>query len=347
MPITERVDNTGTPESAHDYATQLLGSLYGQEYNTAQLTDQFFDLCQSHAAERPEDLRRLDAQTDPLWYKGPENVGYIMYADLFAPDAGEGNYLQGVINRLDYLEELGVTLVHILPALKSSGDAGFAVDAYDEIDQRLGTMEHFRFTECHDEVSFQLPAKGLSRELYKFFKANGGVDFRIRSDQDYSEGISGTTYSLLGGDINAIKLLWYLKAALGGTPLFYMSEELGTENDLSFRDDPVKRDDSRFVKRVPITDKMRARRLEAGTKEATLFGIAQDVIAWRKAHPALATQPELVETKNSSILGLRAADDNEKLTMLANLSDEKQVANLDDGTTIPLGPKELWWQQVA
>jgi amylosucrase len=76
-------------------------------------------------------------EVDPAWFLREDMVGYVCYADRFAGD------LQGVCRRLDYLEELGVGYLHLMPLLKTregENDGGYAVEDYDAVDPRLGTM---------------------------------------------------------------------------------------------------------------------------------------------------------------------------------------------------------------
>ncbi|MDH3260772.1 MAG: alpha-amylase family glycosyl hydrolase [Acidimicrobiia bacterium] len=89
---------------------------------------------------RPPDLRRLDRQReiDPEWFQRPEMVGYVAYADRFA------GTLQGVRDRIGYLEELGITYLHLMPLLmprEGVNDGGYAVADYDAVDPGIGTME--------------------------------------------------------------------------------------------------------------------------------------------------------------------------------------------------------------
>ncbi|MGB8861048.1 MAG: hypothetical protein WCC60_17445, partial [Ilumatobacteraceae bacterium] len=57
-------------------------------------------------------LRDLCREADPCWFQGPDQVGYVCYTDLFA------GTLHGVADRLDYLSDLGVTYLHLMPLLK-------------------------------------------------------------------------------------------------------------------------------------------------------------------------------------------------------------------------------------
>ncbi len=67
-------------------------------------------------AERPADLRQLDRQRTlhPDWFQAPDMVGYVFYVDRFA------GTIRGAEDHLDYLEELGVRYVHLMPLLRSA-----------------------------------------------------------------------------------------------------------------------------------------------------------------------------------------------------------------------------------
>ena len=57
--------------------------------------------------DRPAALKRRDLQRDlePDWFLRPDMAGYVFYIDRFA------GTLKGVLDRLDYLEDLGVSEV--------------------------------------------------------------------------------------------------------------------------------------------------------------------------------------------------------------------------------------------
>ncbi|HET6563670.1 MAG TPA: alpha-amylase family protein [Marmoricola sp.] len=101
--------------------------------------DELLDQALAAAADRPSPLRVLDRvrEVDPSWFLSEEMVGYVCYTDRFA------GTLAGVAERLDYLEELGVRYLHLMPLLRpreGENDGGYAVVEYDEVDPRLGTM---------------------------------------------------------------------------------------------------------------------------------------------------------------------------------------------------------------
>ena len=91
------------------------------------------------AAARPEPLRILDRrrEIDPAWFLRQDLIGYVCYADRFAGS------IAGVAEHLDYLAELGVSYLHLMPLLKprdGENDGGYAVADYGAVDPRLGTM---------------------------------------------------------------------------------------------------------------------------------------------------------------------------------------------------------------
>jgi amylosucrase len=87
---------------------------------------------------RPADLRLLDLRrhVEPDWFQSPRMLGYACYADRFAGD------LQGVAEKVPYLQELGVTYLHLMPLLQprpAPNDGGYAVADYRRVRADLGS----------------------------------------------------------------------------------------------------------------------------------------------------------------------------------------------------------------
>ena len=120
--------------------TEPLAQVYGPVTDPGQLaTDLVLDALEA-AATRPAPLRMLDRrrEIDPAWFQRSEMIGYVCYADRFAGS------LAGVREHLDYLAELGVTYLHLMPLLRprdGETDGGYAVADYDAVDPELGTMD--------------------------------------------------------------------------------------------------------------------------------------------------------------------------------------------------------------
>lgn len=77
------------------------------------------------------------------WRK--EAVGYQIYPRSFQDSNGDGiGDLQGVIQRLDYIKELGIDVIWICPMYKSpNDDNGYDISDYQDIMEDFGTMEDF------------------------------------------------------------------------------------------------------------------------------------------------------------------------------------------------------------
>jgi len=81
---------------------------------------------------------------DPLWYK--DAVIYELHVRTFADgnDDGTGDF-RGLISKLDYLAELGVTCIWLLPFFPSPlRDDGYDIADYFTVHPSYGTLDDFR-----------------------------------------------------------------------------------------------------------------------------------------------------------------------------------------------------------
>jgi amylosucrase len=116
-----------------------LEELYGATGDVAALLERLIGLALDAAEWRPSDLRELDRrrEIDPQWFQRARTIGYVCYVDRFSGTLAE------LPSHLDYLSELGVTYLHLMPLLKprpGENDGGYAVADYRAVDPRLGTM---------------------------------------------------------------------------------------------------------------------------------------------------------------------------------------------------------------
>lgn len=91
-----------------------------------------------HKRFRTSDVER---ERDHQWFLREDWVGMALYANAFADS------LPGLAERLPYLEELGVNLVHVMPVLKcppGASDGGYAVSDFRDVDERVGTLEELQ-----------------------------------------------------------------------------------------------------------------------------------------------------------------------------------------------------------
>ena len=133
----------------------MLEALYGRHEDFDGFRELLLTVLRKNWLARPADLKRLDLQRDlePDWFQRPDMAGYVFYIDRFA------GTLKGVLDKLDYLADLGITYVHFMPCLQprpGDSDGGYSVMDYLAINPAFGTMDDF------EEVSAALRQRGIS-----------------------------------------------------------------------------------------------------------------------------------------------------------------------------------------
>ena len=81
---------------------------------------------------------------DPLWFK--DAIIYELHVRSFCDsnDDGIGDF-QGLIRKLDYLQDLGVTCLWLLPFYPSPlKDDGYDISDYSDVNPSYGTMRDFK-----------------------------------------------------------------------------------------------------------------------------------------------------------------------------------------------------------
>ena len=152
----------------------------------------------------------------------------------------------------------------------------------------------------------------------------------------------GLEYALETGDNkaigDAIKLILLLHSMImsfGGLPLLYYGDEIGTLNNDSYRDDPYKKGDTRWVHRPSIDWDKASRRNTPGTVEYEIFSALKRMIAVRKEIGVFAdfNNRELIEVENPHLFVFGRYDlqkSQEKVLVVANFSNQPQHLNLEE-----------------
>ena len=114
--------------------------LYGREYDFFYHLEQALQICCEMVTARPADLVALDLEREnrPNWFLSEKMMGAVAYVDLFAGD------LRGLAERIPYLQELGLTYLHLMPLYEvpePNNDGGYAVSSFRRVNPRLGTMD--------------------------------------------------------------------------------------------------------------------------------------------------------------------------------------------------------------
>lgn len=130
------------------------------------------------------------------WQK--EVIAYQIYPRSFKDSNGDGiGDLRGIIEKLDYLKDLGINLIWISPIYKSpNDDNGYDISDYQEIMSEFGTMEDFDelLKEAHKryiKVIMDLVVNHTSDQHPWFLEAKSSKDNDKRDWYIWKDGKDG------------------------------------------------------------------------------------------------------------------------------------------------------------
>ena len=120
---------------------------------------------------------------------------------------------------------------------------------------------------------------------------------------------------------------------LSGIPMLYSGDEIGELNDYSYKENPAKAADSRYVHRGSFHWEAAERRKEEGTAEQTLFTGIGKLERLRRGSRVFLNEAAVrtAETFDPALLCLVRELDGEKLTAVFNFSQEPRTAWIKEG----------------
>jgi maltose alpha-D-glucosyltransferase / alpha-amylase len=140
-------------------------------------------------------LTRPGSASDPLWYK--DAIIYEMHVKAFFDGNNDGiGDFQGLLQKLDYIQDLGVTCLWLLPFFPSPlRDDGYDISDYRNVHPDYGTMQDFEdlLSAAHDrglQVMIELVVNHTSDQHPWFQRARLAApgtperDFYVWSDTD-------------------------------------------------------------------------------------------------------------------------------------------------------------------
>jgi len=89
-------------------------------------------------------VKKAGSASNPLWYK--DAILYELHVRTFQDSNGDGiGDFPGLISRLDYLQDLGVTCLWLLPFFPSPlRDDGYDIADYVSVNSTYGTIDDFK-----------------------------------------------------------------------------------------------------------------------------------------------------------------------------------------------------------
>jgi amylosucrase len=137
----QKLQHFYTRLGANFYAIHsLFCSLYGDRPDFKKQMLHLVETMARQYIRRPAHLKKTDLarEKDHNWFLSQQWVGMALYCDGFADD------LKSVQSRLNYLQDLGINLVHIMPICdcpEGKSDGGYAVRDFRNVDSRFGTLK--------------------------------------------------------------------------------------------------------------------------------------------------------------------------------------------------------------
>ena len=138
------------------------------------------------------------------WWK--ESVVYQIYPKSFKDSNGDGvGDIRGIIQKLDYLKELGVNVLWISPMLESpQDDNGYDISDYRRIYEEYGTMEDYEelLCEAHKrsiKILMDLVVNHTSDEHNWFIESRKSKDNPYRDYYIWKDPVNGKEPNNWGG----------------------------------------------------------------------------------------------------------------------------------------------------
>lgn len=125
-----------------------------------------------------------------------------------------------------------------------------------------------------------------------------------------------------------------------GIPVLYSGDEVAQVNDYSYKEDPLKADDSRYIHRGVMNWKLAKNRTKADTVEGRLFQGLHKLTDIRKKEKAFVSNADTwtIDTWDECVLCIGRYYDGDKIIGLFNFSEHERMAWIHetDGTYIDL-----------
>ena len=176
------------------------------------------------------------------WWK--ESVVYQIYPKSFKDSNGDGvGDIRGIIQKLDYLKELGVNVLWISPMLESpQDDNGYDISDYRRIYKEYGTMEDYEelLSEAHKRdirILMDLVVNHTSDEHNWFVESRKSKDNPYRDYYIWKDPVNGKEPNNWGGAFGGSA--WEYDAQ---TQMYYLHLFSKKQPDLNWENEKVRQE---------------------------------------------------------------------------------------------------------
>ncbi|MCI8282209.1 MAG: amylosucrase [Lachnospiraceae bacterium] len=217
------------------------------------------------------------------------------------------------------------------------------------------------YLRCHDDIGWgldfeTLKAWGMKEAEHKRY-LNQYFSGRYQSSESRGElynddpvtqdaRFCGTTASMCGVESalyerndeklsNAIRLDLMLHAYMltqSGIPMLYSGDEIGQVNDYTYKDDPEKREDSRYIHRGKFQWELAAKNKVKGTLQERIFTGLNKLEEIRKSRNVFdsGVATYTYDVKDPAILSILRENEEERFIALFNFADEDRTAWMEE-----------------
>ena len=232
-----------------------------------------------------------------------------------------------------------------------------------QLDSVAGLPKQYLFLNylrCHDDIGWGLDYPALrqwgmeevphKKYLNEFFLGHtpGSVSRGELYNDDPTTGdarFCGTTASMCGLEtartdgeralaVRKDLMLHAMMLFQSGIPMLYSGDEIGQLNDYSYKDDPARAGDSRYVHRGKLPWDRAAQRSDLSTPAGQIFSGLHELESLRREHVAFEASADVwtLDTGDISVLGIGRYYDGEMLAGLFNFDTAPKTIPLPDGT---------------
>ena len=241
-------------------------------------------------------------------------------------------------------------------AALATGDVAIARQVIADAERRPERGAWLNYIRCHDDVIWNALLPYASPEalaaLSSFYA--GDADYAGDTEASFARGerfqnlgdggwsVNGMAADLAGLPPDApadhpavarLQLLYGVMYALDGVPLLYMGDEIGLVGDPSYRADPDRAGDGRWLHRPQMDWELADRRTDASTAAGALFATLAHLGRLRGGSLALNAldRAQPIETSHPAILGFSRARGGERVICLANFASSPLNTRLTNG----------------
>ncbi|MEM7551489.1 MAG: alpha-amylase family protein [Bacteroidota bacterium] len=250
------------------------------------------------------------------------------------------------------------TLMTLLWDAMATKNAKLIKQGVKYLPQKPHNTTFLNYIRCHDDIGLGYDDRHAELAGYDAYLHRKFLVEYLTNQLDWSESsgmpfmynprtgdarISGSLASLVGLEkalernnqeaieesIQKIVLVHSVMMSYGGIPLLYYGDEIAMLNQYEFLDDPVKKDDNRWVHRPVMDWKKAQNRTKKRSVEYEVFESLKRMIQLRKTISEFSdlNSMHLVDTGNIYLFGYLRFKGQRKTLVICNFNDNEQIIN--------------------